>query len=42
LNIAVGVTERRNLACEGCYAAKYDKRGDLALNLLEMVIREMA
>jgi MoaA/NifB/PqqE/SkfB family radical SAM enzyme len=41
-NIVISVTERCNLACEGCWAAEYDKRDDLPLDLLERVIREMA
>ncbi|MGA2762021.1 MAG: radical SAM protein [Spirochaetia bacterium] len=40
-NIVVSVTERCNLACEGCWASEYDKRDDLPLALLDRVIREL-
>ncbi|MGO9307824.1 MAG: radical SAM protein [Spirochaetia bacterium] len=41
-NVVISVTERCNLACEGCWAAEYDKRDDLPYSLLERVIRELA
>lgn len=41
-NIVISVTERCNLACEGCWAAEYDKRDDLPYSLLERVIKELA
>ncbi len=41
-NIVISVTERCNLACEGCWAAEYDKRDDLPCSLLERVIKELA
>lgn len=41
-NVVISVTERCNLACEGCWAAEYDKRDDLPYSLLERVIKELA
>ncbi|HVP19156.1 MAG TPA: radical SAM protein [Spirochaetia bacterium] len=40
-NIVISVTERCNLACEGCWASEYDKRDDLPIELLDRIIREM-
>ena len=40
-NIVISVTERCNLACEGCWASEYDKRDDLPLELLHRIVREM-
>ena len=40
-NVVISVTERCNLACEGCWASEYDKRDDLPIDLLDRIIREL-
>jgi MoaA/NifB/PqqE/SkfB family radical SAM enzyme len=40
-NIVISVTERCNLACEGCWASEYDKRDDLPYSLLDRIVREL-
>ncbi len=40
-NVVISVTERCNLACEGCWASEYDKRDDLPIELLDRIIREL-